>query len=70
MSTGIMFTIIMLAQILATALTGITMKSSGRNPDDIIKMLGKEQVFALLTGEVGRMALSATVATIVIKALL
>lgn len=67
MSTAAIFTIIMLAQLMAAALTGIIQRQSRRDTEDIARILGKERLFALMTGEIGRMVLSATLATLILK---
>ena len=67
MSTAAIFTIIMLAQFVAAALTGLTQRQSKRDTQDIARILGKEKIFALMTGEIGRMVLSATLATLIFK---
>lgn len=67
MNTAAIFTIIMLAQFVAAALTGLTQRQSRRDTQDIARILGKEKVFALMAGEIGRMVLSATLATLILK---
>ena len=67
------FTITMLAQILATAATAFTKGGSGRepgmNPEDMLHMIGRGRMFGLLAEEMGRMVLAALIVAIVVTSI-
>ena len=67
MNIILMFVLCVAAQLLASFIVGRVLSSNtGMQNDDILRVLGKEKLFAIATVELGRILLASVVTVIVL----